>query len=92
MLTKNEMLEINSLFAKMEGSDFKQVATMFKQHQTNVAQMATGNFAKGDSVFFINSRSGQKISGVVEKVMQKNVKVSTADGVWRVPATMLKAS
>ena len=42
MLTKSEIAKINTLFSKMEGSDFKQVATMFKQHQTNVAQMATG--------------------------------------------------
>ena len=91
MLTKNEIAEINTLFSKMEGSDFKTVASLFKQHQTNVATMATGNFSTGDSVFFIN-RSGEKISGVVEKVMQKNIKVSTSQGIWRVPATMLNAS
>ena len=91
MLTKSEIAKINTLFSKMEGSDFKQVATMFKQHQNNVAQMATSNFERGDSVYFI-SRSGEKISGVVEKVMQKNIKVSTAKGMWRVSATMLKAS
>ena len=91
MLTKNEIAKINTLFSKMEGSDFKTVAALFKQHQTNVATMATGNFSTGDSVFFIN-RSGEKISGVVEKVMQKNIKVSTSQGIWRVPATMLNAS
>ena len=91
MLTKNEIAKINTLFSKMEGSDFKTVASLFKQHQTNVATMATGNFSTGDSVFFIN-RSGEKISGVVEKVMQKNIKVSTSQGIWRVPATMLNAS
>jgi hypothetical protein len=91
MLTKNEIAEINTLFSKMEGSDFKTVASLFKQHQTNVATMATGNFSTGDSVYFIN-RSGEKISGVVEKVMQKNIKVSTSQGIWRVPATMLNAS
>jgi hypothetical protein len=91
MLTKNEIAKINTLFSKMEGGDFKTVASLFKQHQTNVATMATGNFSTGDSVFFIN-RSGEKISGVVEKVMQKNIKVSTSQGIWRVPATMLNAS
>ena len=91
MLTKNEISQINTLFSKMESGDFKMVASLFKQHQTNVAQMATGNFSTGDSVFFVN-RSGEKISGVVEKVMQKNIKVSTPQGIWRVPATMLKAS
>ena len=91
MLTKNEIAQINTLFSKMEGGDFKTVASLFKQHQTNVATMATGNFSTGDSVYFIN-RSGEKISGVVEKVMQKNIKVSTSQGIWRVPATMLNAS
>ena len=91
MLTKNEIAKINTLFSKMEGGDFKTVASLFKQHQTNVATLATGNFSTGDSVYFIN-RSGEKISGVVEKVMQKNIKVSTSQGIWRVPATMLNAS
>ena len=91
MLTKNEIAKINTLFSKMEGGDFKTVASLFKQHQNNVATMATGNFSTGDSVYFIN-RSGEKISGVVEKVMQKNIKVSTSQGIWRVPATMLNAS
>jgi len=91
MLTKTEIAKINTLFSKMEGGDFKTVASLFKQHQTNVATMATGNFSTGDSVYFIN-RSGEKISGVVEKVMQKNIKVSTSQGIWRVPATMLNAS
>jgi hypothetical protein len=91
MLTKNEIAKINTLFSKMEGGDFKTVASLFKQHQTNVATMATGNFSTGDSVYFVN-RSGEKISGVVEKVMQKNIKVSTSQGIWRVPATMLNAS
>ena len=91
MLTKNEIAKINTLFSKMEGGDFKTVASLFKQHQTNVATLATGNFSAGDSVYFIN-RSGEKISGVVEKVMQKNIKVSTSQGIWRVPATMLNAS
>jgi len=76
----------------MDSGDFSTVANMFKMHRNNAASMATGNFSKGDSVFFINSRSGQKVSGVVEKVMVKNIKVSTPDGIWRVPATMLQSS
>ena len=90
-LSKSDLTKINTLFSKMEAGDFKTFANLFKQHQTNVASMATGNFSTGDSVFFVNKR-GQKISGVVQKVMQKNIKVSTDDGIWRVPATMLQAS
>lgn len=67
-LTKSDLTKINTLFAKMDSGDFSTVANMFKMHRNNAASMATGNFSKGDSVFFINSRSGQKVSGVVEKV------------------------
>jgi|SaaInl47_10m_RNA_FD_contig_41_1490030_length_639_multi_3_in_0_out_0_1 acid phosphatase class B len=91
-LSKSDLTKINSLFAKMDSSDFTTVAAMFKNHRNNAASMATGNFKKGDSVFFVSSRSNQKISGVVEKVMLKNIKVSTSEGMWRVPATMLQAS
>lgn len=90
-LSISEMTKLETLINKAEGTDVSVIIQMIKVKQRNDATMATGNFSVGDSVFFVN-RSGQKISGVVEKVMQKNIKVSTSDGKWRVPATMLKAS
>ena len=63
MLTKIEIAQINTLFSKMEGADFKTVASLFKQHQTNVATMATGNFSTGDSVYFINRSGLPKVFG-----------------------------
>lgn len=50
---------------------------------------APRQFKKGDRVQF-KSRDGRIIEGTVEKVMQKNIRVKTDDGMgWRVGATLL---
>jgi hypothetical protein len=46
----------------------------------------------GQSVTFNSSRLGRNVPGTVTKISIKNVTVSTAQGVWRVPANMLSAA
>ena len=43
----------------------------------------------GDNVNFTSSRTGQNITGVVTKIMPKNVIVSSLKGLYKVPASML---
>jgi hypothetical protein len=43
----------------------------------------------GDNVNFVNSRSGQNMTGHVVKIAIKYVTVRTAQGLWKVPANML---
>jgi small-conductance mechanosensitive channel len=43
----------------------------------------------GDRVSFRSSKTGMTVTGTVNKIAIKFVTVSTAQGLWRVPANML---
>ena len=43
----------------------------------------------GDRVAFDSTRLGRNVSGTVQKIAIKYVTVSTAQGLWKVPANML---
>ena len=90
MLTKSEMTKLNALFAKADSSQMKEIAQMFNTQFKAKTQMAKNSFTVGQNVFF-NDKRGQKIEGVVTKVMIKNIQVSTDAGLWRVAPTLLKA-
>ena len=44
----------------------------------------------GDTVRFTSSKNGVQYTGTVQKIAIKYVTVSTAKGLWRVPANMLE--
>jgi len=91
MLTKSEMTKLNTLFAKADSSQMKEISQMFNMQFKAKTQMAKNSFSVGQNVFF-NDKRGQRIEGVVTKVMIKNVQVSTDAGLWRVAPTLLKAA
>lgn len=91
MLTKSEMTKLNTLFAKADSSQMKEISQMFNMQFKAKTQMAKNSFSVGQNVFF-NDKLGQKIEGVVTKVMIKNVQVSTDAGLWRVAPTLLQAA
>lgn len=91
MLTKSEMTKLNTLFAKADSSQMKKISQMFNMQFKAKTQMAKNSFSVGQNVFF-NDKLGQKIEGVVTKVMIKNVQVSTDAGLWRVAPTLLQVA
>lgn len=91
MLTKSEMTKLNTLFAKADSSQMKEISQMFNMQFKAKTQMAKNSFSVGQNVFF-NDKRGQKIEGVVTKVMIKNVQVSTDAGLWRVAPTLLQVA
>lgn len=91
MLTKSEMTKLNTLFAKADSSQMKKISQMFNMQFKAKTQMAKNSFSVGQNVFF-NDKRGQKIEGVVTKVMIKNVQVSTDAGLWRVAPTLLQVA
>lgn len=44
----------------------------------------------GDTVKFTSTKTGMTMQGTVKKIAIKYVTVSTANGLWRVPANMLE--
>jgi hypothetical protein len=91
MLTKSEMTKLNTLFAKADSSEMKEISQMFNMQFKAKTQMAKNAFNVGQNVFF-NDKRGAKIEGVVTKVMIKNIQVTTDSGMWRVAPTLLKAA
>jgi len=91
MLTKSEMNKLNSLLAKADSSQMKEIGQMFNSQFKAKQQMAKNSFTVGQNVFF-NDRAGNKIEGVVSKVMIKNIQVTTNKGNWRVAPTLLNAA
>jgi len=71
-------------------ADNDQLAAMIEAIKVRRAQLARRNvftLRPGDTVSFVGR--GRKITGVVSKVMQKNVQVKEGFTMWRVPASML---
>jgi hypothetical protein len=57
--------------------------------RSRLAQTTKVGLRIGDTVSFTSSKSGITMQGKVTKIAIKYVTVSTAQGLWRVPAQML---
>lgn len=68
-----------------------QIIELVKQRRNKLSRINSVSLASGDQVRFTSSRTGQTITGTVEKIAIKNVIVRTALGRYRVPANMLTA-
>jgi hypothetical protein len=91
MLTKSELNRMATLMAKMEGTDFSTVASMFKQAQYGRQRAAAATFKIGDTVKF--EAEGRIREAVVTKVNRKTVAVKENQGLgfaWRVSPSLLK--
>jgi hypothetical protein len=55
----------------------------------NLARVTKVSLRVGDTVSFTSSKTGITMQGKVTKIAIKYVTVSTAQGLWRVPAQML---
>lgn len=70
--------------------DTSELIELIKLRRNNLSKRTAASIALGDNVTFTSSRTGQRVSGTVEKVAIKNVIVRTALGRYRVPANMLE--
>lgn len=62
-----------------------------KWNRANLAKQIKRGMRVGDQVEFTSSKTGGTVQGTVQKVAIKYVTVRTAQGLWRVPANMLRA-
>jgi hypothetical protein len=53
---------------------------------------AARTFIKGDKVSFRSNRTGEFVTGIVEKINQKTVSVRTPTANWKVSPSLLKRS
>lgn len=77
---------------KSTSEDLGAIAAALRLRRSTLSQRAVAKFSRGDRVTF-RDRTGNTVAGVVERVLQKNVRVKSDAGlVWRVPGSMLSAA
>ena len=62
-----------------------------KWNRATLAKQIKRGMRVGDQVEFTSSKTGGTVQGTVQKVAIKYVTVKTVQGLWRVPANMLRA-
>ena len=92
MTTQTALKDVLEFVMTRAGNqDLNAIIDVLKTRRNTLSYQARAKFCRGSRVTF-KGRSGQVISGTVERVMQKNVRVkSDGGGTWRVPAHMLSA-
>ena len=91
MLNQSDLKTLGQIFAKMDRQDFATVADMYKQAQTICTRREAAAFRVGDAVYF-DSKRGMRVTGTIEKINRKTIKVATPTGLWSVSPSLLKAA
>lgn len=85
MTTYNEVAVF--VLTEADNDQLNALAQAIKMRRTQLARKNVFTLRPGDTVSFVGR--GRTITGVVSKVMQKNVQVKEGLTMWRVPASML---
>jgi len=79
-------------FGVLDNNELNGILAAVKYRRSQITQSMRRQLSVGDSVRFFNSRLGRTLQGSVKKVAIKYVTVSTGQGLWRVPASMLETA
>ena len=72
--------------------ELQSVIEAVKYARAKLGKATRRSLSVGDNVQWVSSRSGATVKGTVLKIAIKNVRVSTAQGIWNVPANMLEVA
>jgi len=83
--------EINQaiMFGTWTNVELNSMMDAIKWARSNLARRVKSSIMLGDHVQFTNTKTGRVMQGTVNKIAIKYVTVSTAQGLWKVPASML---
>ena len=86
--------EVNSaiMLQTWTNTELNSMIDAVKWNRANLAKRVKHSIVKGSTVKFTSSRSGQMITGTVEKVAIKYATVRTPLGGYRVPMNMLESA
>lgn len=86
--------EINSAIISgvFTNDDLNSIANALKYARSQLTQQTKRALQLGTTVRFTSSRTGQTLSGTVDKIAIKYITVRTPQGLWRVPANMLEVA
>ena len=77
------------IFGQFSNDELGSIADAIRFARSQLTQQNRRSLTIGTSVKFTNSKTGQDITGTVDKVAIKFITVRTIDGLWKVPASML---
>lgn len=85
--------QVNSAIMLQQWTDteLSSMIDAVKWNRAALAKQIKRGMMVGDQVEFTSTRTGGTVQGTVKKVAIKYVTVSTPQGLWRVPANMLRA-
>lgn len=78
------------LTAQLTNAELQELIETVQYARAQLGKTVKRQLVPGVSVSFVSNRSGQRISGTVERVAIKNIVVRTALGLYRVPANMIE--
>ena len=90
-MNTRQMQAVKVALSEMNINELRQVSEYVHMMYKIQQQRAVSVFSKGDKVSFV-TRSGEKVVGLVAKVNQKTVTVSTPVGQYKVSGSLLKAA
>ena len=79
-------------FGALNNNELNGIMAAVKYRRAQITEKMRRRLAVGDTVQFFSSRFNRTLQGSVKKVAIKYVTVSTAQGLWKVPASMLEAA
>lgn len=71
--------------------ELNRIADAVRFARAQITQKNRRSLVIGTKVKFTNNKTGQDITGIVDKVAIKFITVRASNGLWRVPASMLSA-
>lgn len=78
------------MFGDFNNDQLNSILSAVKFARSELLQQNKRSLRIGTDVKFVNSRTGQTVTGKVTSIKTKNVIISTGLGNWRVPANMLE--
>jgi len=91
-LTQIQQVNSAIMFGTFTNTELDSIISAVQFAKTQLRKEKIREFCKGDAVKFHSTKRGMTMTGTVSKVAIKYVTVSTATGLWKVPANMLEAA
>jgi hypothetical protein len=80
------------LTANLTNAELQDLIETVQYARAQLGKTVKRQLQPGVAVSFISNRSGQRVSGTVERVAIKNIVVRTHLGLYRVPANMIEVA
>jgi hypothetical protein len=87
-----DIKQINSaiMFGTWTDVELSSMIDAVRWNRSQLAKQVKNSIRVGDQVEFTSNKTGRTMQGRVTKVAIKYITVNTGQGLWRVPANMLR--